>query len=173
MPYKPEAYQEFDFETFDAVVTGELVHQALHCEQALISIITNHFCREGVKDDFKRLLLYRDGLSLQHKIEIVRAMLPMLQPAELASELKISLRKVEDLKALRNAFAHGLGSVDANHETLSITVEIVGRSGSEKHITITPTSHCKIMEDAEELSNQLSAIAGKLTRETDQGNDDA
>jgi hypothetical protein len=164
MPYDPKAYEGFDVETFDAIVTGELVHQALQCEQELIRIIADHFCREGVESAFKRLLLYREGLSLQHKIEIVRAMLPMLHPAEPASELKLSLRKLEELTALRNAFAHGLGSTDANREDLSIAVEIVTRSGTEKIITVTPITHCKAMEDGEELSKKLRSIAENLTR---------
>ncbi len=167
MTYEPEAYEELDLETFDAVVTGELVHQALHCEQALIGIIADHFCREGVETEFRRLLLYRDGLSLQDKIEIVRAMLPILRPVELASELKIALRKVEELKALRNAFAHGLDSVGAHGDDLSIVIEIVGRSGIEKEVTVTPASHCKIMQDADDLSKKLRSIAEKLTRGTD------
>jgi hypothetical protein len=166
MNYPPEAYAKLDAESFDAIVTGELVHQALHVEQVLVSIICDHFCREGVENDFRRLLLYRDGLSFQDKIEIVRALLPTLRPTDLASQLKTALQQAEELKSLRNAFAHGLDVVGIPGDDLEIKIEIVGRSGKEKRISVTPTSHCQTMLQAEELVAKLRFIAKNLVRES-------
>jgi hypothetical protein len=160
--WNPEEYSGLTVEKFDAVITGELTHQALNCENELIAIITEHFCRKGAAGDFSRLLLYRDGLTFQDKIEIVRAMLPLLVPDSTASNLKTALRKVEDLKALRNAFAHGFASSPLAEGKLSITVEVVGRSGAEKWITVTPETHCQTMREADDLVDEFRIIRTEL-----------
>jgi hypothetical protein len=160
--WEPKDYSSLTVEKFDAVVTGELTHQALYCEGELVGIITEHFCRRGTGEDFRRLLLYRDGLTFQDKIEIVRAMLPLLTNDSEVSRLKIALRKVEELKALRNAFAHGLDTSPTLDGKLSITIEVVSRSGVEKHITVTPETHCHIMQETEDLINELHGIRQEL-----------
>ncbi len=168
--WNPREYSNLTVDKFDAIVTGELTHQALYCEGELVGIITEHFCVQGADSDFRRLLLYRDGLSFQDKIEIVRAMLPLLTPDSAVSRLKIALRKVEDLKALRNAFAHGLDNSPPLDGKLSISVEVVSRSGAEKSIVVTPETHCQTMQDAEDLFNELHIIRKEIGRVADTSN---
>jgi hypothetical protein len=160
--WDPREYSSLTVDRFDAAVTGELTHQALYCELELIGIITEHFCRQGMESDFRRLLLYRDGLTFQDKLEIVRAMLPLFAPNTAGPRLKVALRKVEDLKVLRNAFAHGLDSSSPLNGKLSITVEVVGRSGAEKCVVVTPETHCQTMQDADDLRNELHTIRMEL-----------
>ena len=68
-------YEDLSKEEFDAIVTGELTHRSLRMEAEINELITDFFVKEkGKKDDFKRLLLFRDGLTFQGKIDIVKGM---------------------------------------------------------------------------------------------------
>lgn len=70
-------YKALNKEDFDAVVTGELTHYALWLEGELNNIISEYFITDdGRRGEFERLLLQRDALTFQDKIEIVRGMLP-------------------------------------------------------------------------------------------------
>jgi hypothetical protein len=91
----------------DALVTGQLTHYALWLEDEVIGIISDYFAVPSKKSDFDRLLLQRDGLTFQDKIEVVRAIVPLFKKREVASKLKSILGKVEKFKQVRNAFAHG------------------------------------------------------------------
>lgn len=106
--YRLKQYRSLHKQDFDAIVTGELTHYALWLENVLIEIIVNYFARPSRKKLFSQLLLQRDGLTFQDKIEIVRAMLPEFTELSLAQELRQLLQKIEKFKETRNALAHGL-----------------------------------------------------------------
>ena len=64
-------YQNLNKEDFDAVVTGELTHYALWLEEEVNNIISDYFIMDSKqRSQFKRFLLFRDGLTFQDKIEI-------------------------------------------------------------------------------------------------------
>ncbi len=72
-------YEDLDKEDFDAIVTGELTHYAIWMEDKINSLITDYFVSDKSKSkDFRRLFLYRDGLTFQDKLEIARGMIPLL-----------------------------------------------------------------------------------------------
>jgi hypothetical protein len=144
-------YKELSLEEFDAVVTGELTHFALHLEDCLDKLVTEFFVSRDVRrGDFKRLMLHRDGLTFQHKIEIVRAMGPILGETAQRVDLKGLLRRIEDFKAYRNALAHG-HDVSSDPESLTMRVETVSRSGKPRTIEITPASHAQMCADTDDL----------------------
>ncbi len=149
-------YEELDREDFDAIVTGELTHYALYMEQELNTIICDYFVgTTSRRKDFRRLFLYRDGLSFQDKIDIVRGMLPLFGEHAEHVKLKNLLSEVEDFKTWRNAMAHGF---DVSEEPgPELHVEIVTRSGKEKLMVITPASHRETMAAAEQLSDRLES----------------
>ncbi|HEY8911446.1 MAG TPA: hypothetical protein VIM51_14370 [Desulfosporosinus sp.] len=69
-------YENLGQEDFDAIVTGELTHTSLQLEDELNGIITDYFIENNNKlNTFKSLLLYRDGLTFQDKMEIVLGMI--------------------------------------------------------------------------------------------------
>jgi len=71
-------YVTLSREEFDAVVTGELTHYSLWFEQAIVQIITTYFVRQNDRaENFERLVMWREGLTFQDKIEILRAMIPL------------------------------------------------------------------------------------------------
>lgn len=149
-------YQELSLEDFDALVTGELTHYAIWLEGAVGQIIMDYFLiNTSRRADFERLMLFRDGLTFQDKIEIARAMIPLLEPVAGQVELNRLLNEVEEFKGWRNALAHGL-TVDAvGHPGPIIRVETVGRSGRPRVLEITPDSHRKRMDEAEALLKRL------------------
>lgn len=156
-------YRKFEKEDFDAIVTGELTHFALWMEGQLEELITNFFCQDGKGTEFRRILLRRDGLNFQDKIEIVRAMLPLFGNQEAADEIKVTLQKVEEFKANRNTTAHGVDVTDKYDPDLGLEIEVVGRSGKQKFITITPESHNEMMDGAEELLKELQTLKERLS----------
>jgi hypothetical protein len=152
-------YKSLEKEDFDAIVTGELTHYAIWFEGEIINIITDHFLGDSPKrDDFNRLLLLRDGLTFQDKIEIVRGMIPLFQGKVDEAYFKKLLKDVENFKSLRNALSHGR-EIDYKNQTIS--VELVNRAGKQKIHKISPTSHEKMLEDLEGLLSEL-----KQTRKT-------
>jgi hypothetical protein len=144
-------YYSLSKEDFDSVVTGDMTHYALWLEDVANGIICEYFIGQSDKeDDFRRLILYRDGLTFQDKIEIIRAMLPLFgKPAE-QCDLKGLLQEVEEFKAFRNALSHGFDRSDSN-EPHKLIVEVVSRSGKEKRVEITPKSHEEQLVQAEHL----------------------
>src|SRR5213594_3037158 len=93
---------------FDAVVTGELSHRILGLEESVNGIIGDFFITErSRREHFEQLILFREGLTFQDKIEIVRAMIPLFQAEARKLDLLTLLKKVESLKNWRNAMAHG------------------------------------------------------------------
>ena len=143
-------YENLDKEEFDAIVTGELTHYALWLEDELNDIITGFFCRiSHIQADFKRLILFRDGLTFQDKIEIVRGMIPLFDlNEETANAMKSILKRIEDFKSWRNAMAHGLDVTDDKFEGV-LKVQVINRAGKEREIEISPESHRKKLEEAE------------------------
>lgn len=146
-------------EDFDAVITGEMAHYAIWFEHELIGIISDHFVIAKKRDDFERLLMLREGLSFQDKIDIVRAAIPLFVNSSAANQLRGLLNKIEQFKATRNALAHGVAAASA---TGSITVEVVKRDGKPKAITITAKTHKAAMADAEELLEELKEVRSDL-----------
>jgi len=143
--------EELDLEEFDAVVTGELTHYALHLEDCLDKLVAAYFVSsEERRSDFKRLMLHRDGLTFQHKIEIVRAMGPLFGETSSRVDLKSLLKRIEEFKAYRNALAHGRDD-SSDSQPLTMRVEIVSRSGKPRTVEITPASHTTMCAETDEL----------------------
>ncbi len=155
-------YRNLSKEDFDAIVTGELTHYAIWMENVLVDIISKQFCQPARRVDFERLLLRRDGLTFQDKIEIVRAMLPQFSNQPAAQKFKHLLTKVEDFKANRNAFAHGTDVTPTINPGGGICVEIVTRSGKEKVVSVTLESHQTTIKEAETLLKELHTLRNEL-----------
>jgi len=147
-------YEKLHPEDFDAIVTGELTHYALWFEDELVGIICDYFVGDTpLRNNFLRLLMRREGLSFQDKIEIVRALVPELPPLQSPTSWASLLKRIEHLKSLRNAVAHGVGA--ERKGTNGFVVEVVTRSGKEKLIEINPQNHRSLMEDLEKLLQDL------------------
>lgn len=159
------SYESLSQEAFDAIVTGELTHLAIWLEDELNALITNYFVSDPDKSgDFRRLLLLRDGLTAQDKIEIARGMLPLLflsEPDFL--KWKGFLKRIEDFKSWRNAMAHGVDVTPAPYAG-ELIVEVVNRAGSERQIRITPGSHTEMCKQTEDLLDEIRAA--RLTLES-------
>jgi hypothetical protein len=73
-------YEELTPEEFDAIVTGELNHHCIWLEHRFNHFLVAYF---GIpmsrQDDFMRLLMHREGLGFQDKIEITTAILKELR----------------------------------------------------------------------------------------------
>jgi hypothetical protein len=148
-------YEQLDHIDFDAMVTGELTHYALRLEDELNWIICEYFVRSDDREgDFRPLILYREGLTFQDKIEIVRSMIPVLGHTAKLCNLKSILKGIEEFKSWRNALVHGLDYSNPE-EPRKIVVEVVTRSGKEKRIEITPASHREMMERTEKLLEEV------------------
>lgn len=155
-------YRALSKEDFDAIVTGELTHYAIRLEDELVGIISDYFVGGSKKRlNFIRLILRRDGLTFQDKIEIVRAMLPQFENPGAASSLKKLLTSVEEFKTLRNAFAHGFDATPTGGG-LSIRVEVVTRSGKEKIVEVSPDTHEELMSNAGKLLADLQRARKSL-----------
>ena len=148
-------YEELEHEDFDAIVTGELTHFALWLEDVINGVICEYFIGGSSREDaFRRLILYRDGLTFQDKIEIARGMIPLFGDAADQCDFKSLLSRVEKFKSWRNALAHGLDKTDPDKPS-TIVVEVVSRSGKEKTIEITPDSHRELVAQTEALLKEV------------------
>lgn len=155
-------YHELDKEDFDAIVTGELTHYSLWLEEEINDFICDYFRVPLSRfNDFKRLLLYRDGLTFQDKLEIVRGIVPLLGNAAEAVDLKSLLKQVEDFKSWRNAMAHG-HDVARAEDVAKLKIEIISRSGKQKEIEITPESHQRMISEVDVLLEKLKNARAKL-----------
>lgn len=154
-------YEKLSKEDFDALVTGELTHNAIWLEDELVEIISDYFFQIVTRADFQRLLLRRDGLSFQDKIEIVRALLPRFANQLAATELRPLLVSIEEFKSTRNAFAHGL-DVTPSTVTGVLHVEIINRAGKERVVVVTPESHRKLLIEADSMLKNLQNLRLRL-----------
>jgi len=155
-------YRNLSKGDFDAVVTGEITHYALWLEEELNEIISDYFIMDSNKrSEFKTFLLYRDGLTFQDKIEIVRGMLPLFDVAPEELNLKSLLKEIEEFRSWRNALAHAL-DVSPDDNAPLIRVQVVTRSGKERIYEITPESHESAMKKAEDLLAQVQEARKKL-----------
>ncbi|MCQ0034603.1 hypothetical protein [Burkholderia glumae] len=161
-------YKILSKEDFDAVVTGELTHYAIWLEDEIIQILADHFSREASRDDFVRLILRRDGLSFQSKIDIVRAAAPLFRDQSAAGKLKGLLKRVEEFKAFRNAFAHGLDRTPDETKN-EIHIGLVNRAGRETIQKVTPQSHTASLESAEILLSEVRAVREALAAQALKG----
>jgi hypothetical protein len=158
-------YSKLTKDAFDAIVTGELTHLTISHEGEVNNIISDYFIGiSGRRSDFERLFLYRDGLTFQDKIEIIRAMFPLFGELTSSLELKKLINGVEEFKNYRNAMAHGLSVVD--DKSLTLKIEIVSRSGKPKIVTITPESHNKFYEKGALLFEKLKKVREEIIRNT-------
>jgi len=159
-------YEDLDKEDFDAIVTGELTHYAIWMEDEINLLITDYFISDKSKSkDFHRLLLYRDGLTFQDKLEIAKGMIPLLGLNDQdQTQFRTILNAVEDFKSWRNAMAHGLDATPGDYKGV-IRIEIVSRSGKEKTIEISPESHSAKMDEAEKLYHSLRNIVRSALEE--------
>jgi len=164
-------YEDLDKEDFDAIVTGELTHYTLWMEEEINRLITDYFVSDKTKSkDFRRLLLYRDGLTFQDKLEIARGMIPLLGLNDQdQTQFRTILNAVEDFKSWRNAMAHGLDATPGDYKGV-IRIEIVSRLGKEKTIEITPDSHRAKMDEAEKLYHSLENFVHSVLRERGDAN---
>jgi len=160
-------YKKLAPEDFDAIVTGELAHYAIWLEDGLVTIISEFFAVPSRKKDFIRLLLHREALTFQDKIEIVGTMVPLYANPVAAMELKVVLKKIEAFKSQRNAFAHGRDVTPESSKGASIHVELVGRTGKGKVIEVTPESHVKTLGEMDQLLEILTSISKRLNQEAD------
>jgi hypothetical protein len=97
----PLDYEKLSKKDFDAVVTGELTHYAIWLEHGVIDIITDYFLGKSKRrEDFKRLILLRDGLTFQDKLEIARAMIPLLEPRASQVGLSSLLKQTRTTRAI-------------------------------------------------------------------------
>lgn len=151
-------YNKLEKDEFDAIITGELTHYAIWLEDELSHIISDYFVgRKGRQaKGLMRLLLRRDGLTFQDKIEIVRGMLPLFEREVEIFDLKDLLKRIEKFKSRRNAMAHGF-DVSNKESGLMLKIEVVSRSGKEIIVEITPDSHNQKMEKAEKLLKEVQA----------------
>lgn len=155
-------YAELGHEDFDALVTGTFTHYALWLEDVLNSIISDYFVRSHDRQArFKRLILHREGLSFQDKIDIVRSMVPLFGKLAEQVKLKSILKEIEDFKFWRNALAHGLDA-STSDDPLQLRVEFVSRSGKEKSIEITPDSYYEMAGNFDDLLKRARAARNEL-----------
>jgi hypothetical protein len=157
------SYKQLSKDDFDAIVTGELTHYAIWLESELIEIIADRFARPDQRVEFTTLVLRRDGLTFQDKIEIVRAMTPSFANRTAADRLKQLLPKIEEFKSNRNAFAHGLDVTPPDGPPGELRLEIIGRSGKGKVITVTCESHEAMMKHADQLLEELRSVRSRLS----------
>lgn len=150
-------YEDLELDEFDAVVTGELMHLAIHFEGELDDIIIDTFqvCKTT---EFRKLILHREGLKFQDKIEIVRCCIPMLEKIVSPLELKKTLNEIESFKAWRNALSHGR-DVGSTADPLKLCVEIVNRAGKEKVVEITPESHQAMLDEMDVVLTRMKKMA--------------
>ena len=159
-------YRDLTKDDFDSIVTGELTHHAIWLEGELIGIISDYFLEGSTKTlDFERLLFRRDGLTFQDKIEIVRGMIPLFSNVDVVPQLKRLLLKVEEFKIFRNAFAHGLDVPPGKGDKLCLKIELIGRSGKEKTVEVTPETHEKHVDNLEILLKDLSKVRQDLKKQ--------
>jgi len=156
--FEPVQYTKHNRQDFDAIVTGELAHYAIWMEEALAQIIASYFCKPALAKSFKELVLRRDGMTFQNKIDLVRTILSEIASPEDAPHIKQTLNDVDELKEFRNALAHGL-DVSPDESSLHIVIETISRTGKPRKFEITPENHAARMNKANSTLSSLDKIA--------------
>jgi hypothetical protein len=153
-----------DCTDFDEIVTGRLTHLTIWLEEELIGLITDYLLG-GVgtrKDSFKRLIMYRDGLTMQDKLEIYRAIVSELNLSDLQkAEITRTLNEVIEFKSYRNALAHGREN-SRRDDRLEVVIEIVTRSGKFKEVTLTEDGFEKLVDTGDRLLEELRKFRSSL-----------
>lgn len=159
-------YRNLSKEEFDAIVTGELAHQAIWFEGELTNVILDYFVgRNQKREEFERLIFKRDGIGFQGKIEILRGMSHLFHNRALLNRLEGVLKQVEVLARFRNAFAHGTDIGDEKKDELLLKVSLVSRSGKERVVQVSPESHAKYLSGLNLLFQELGEIREGLFAE--------
>jgi len=155
------SYRTLSREDFDAIVTGELTHVAVWLELELETAIENYFAvRSDTREAFSRLILQREGMAFQTKIDIVRIIVSGNEfKQEYKDQWKGVLLRIEEIKRVRNAMAHGK---DVGGQGLTIKVGYISRSGKETEIEIEPNSHAARMAEAEKLQDDLHELVAGI-----------
>jgi hypothetical protein len=154
-------YSTLSIEEFDAIVTGEICHLALWMEEEINRFIGRYYVSNIFKRNrFITLVLYREGLTFQDKLEILQAMLPIW--GDKAPVMNPLIKRIEKFKALRNALIHGREG-GRDETDLRIKVDIISRTGKEKSVDITPAVHKKNCEIGEKLLSDLKENLSKLS----------
>jgi len=149
-------YANMSRHEFDAIVTGELSSLTLSFELQINEIIIGYFLQGARrKDDFRIVFFYRECMTFQQKMDIVKVIINT-NPSRLdKTESNKILKMIESFKSLRNALAHCFThSLDQGNE-LRICLDMFSRSGRYKVIEITPESHDQLMMDFEGQFKQI------------------
>jgi hypothetical protein len=161
-------YRNLNRDDFDAIVTGELTHQAVWLEGELETAIVNYFAvAKATRPDFRRLMLQRDGVTFQTKIDLVRSIISADEfESDYRNAWKSALSRIEELKRIRNAMAHGR---DFGGEGLEIKIGYVSRAGKDVEITIKPDSHTKLLTEADGSSKKSKGLLHAFGRPENEG----
>jgi hypothetical protein len=154
-------YRTMTREDFDAIVTGELTHQAVWLEIELETAIENCFAvPQAARESFRRLMLKRDGMTFLNKIELVRSIVDEGQfEQSYKTAWKKAFTEIDEIRRIRNAMAHGQ---DIGGSGLEIRIGYINRSGKEVEITVTPDNHVKLLDKADKLRAEVKALAAKI-----------
>jgi hypothetical protein len=148
-------YDDLDRIWFDAIVTGELTHYALWFEEQLELFISAYFISDPrVEESFISTFVKSREFTISRKIEFARRLLKSSKHLR-ADEFLTAFKELERIIAIRNAMAHGK---DVGGKGLKLKIEIASYGGKTKTIEITPESHSKIMESAEECLEKLKKL---------------
>lgn len=147
---------------FDAIVTGELTHHSIWLEDAVAKFISDFFVLPELREVFNQLVLQRDGMSFQMKIEIVESLIPFFEDENAAKELRAALRDVRDFKTTRNAFAHGRDVTPSDLSSPALHIQTFGRTGKERISIVTPESHKKLTDDASKLLDRIEKLRARI-----------
>jgi hypothetical protein len=159
----PAVYRNYTREDFDAIVTGELTHLCVWLELALETAIEKYFAvRKDALEVFRRLMLHRDGVTFQAKIELVRSIINEDEfDDEYRAAWKKVLKEIEAIERIRNAMAHGK---DAGGSGLEMKIGTLNRAGKEVTIMVSPDSHVKGLDEGEKLKTQVTKLAAVIRR---------
>jgi len=151
-------YSTLSPQDFDAIVTGELIHLTLHLELEMNAFLIDYFLKgSSRKDEFRIHFFYRECLTLQEKIDIIKAVLTRNSSTIDKTESNQIIKIVEELKSLRNTLAHGFSDPLKDDKDLKIQIELYSRSGKRKTIEISPQNHTQLMNDFDQKIKQIEA----------------
>jgi hypothetical protein len=159
------AYRKMTREEFDAIVTGELTHHVAWLESELETAIENYFSvPANNREIFRRLVLQREGMTVQNKIELVHSIIREGKfDDEYRKAWKTVLARIEEIKRIRNAMAHGK---DNGGTGLEMRIGYVNRAGKEIEIEVNPDLHVKRLADAERLMTMVKTLAAQIRQAT-------
>jgi hypothetical protein len=108
IPADSEELQRRISRTFemDRMVRSHIIYETTAIEGVVDSIISWHFCPDENKHIWFQSLLFRDGeISFSKKIIILQKILKEFYP-DLNKSVKGLTKKLDDIRMLRNKFAH-------------------------------------------------------------------